>query len=62
MIAALGFLWWLLIFFCWVVFLMFTMQVARSKGQSPLLWGLLACFLPLISLIIVLVLPARTET
>jgi ABC-type multidrug transport system permease subunit len=52
----------LIIFALWVVFLTFTMQVARSKGQSPLLWGLLACFLPLISLIVVLLLPARSQT
>ena len=62
MIAALEFFWWLIFFALWVVFLMFTMSVARSKGHSPLLWGLLACFFPLISLIIVLVLPVRTET
>jgi hypothetical protein len=62
MIAAMAFLWWLIIFALWVVFLTFTMQVARSKGQSPLVWGLLACFLPLISLIVVLLLPARSQT
>jgi hypothetical protein len=33
-----GFVWWLIIAFFWVIFLYFTMSVARSKGHSPLLW------------------------
>jgi hypothetical protein len=54
-----GFIWWLIIAFFWVIFLYFTMSVARSKGHSPLLWGLLAVFFPLITLIVVLLLPNR---
>ena len=53
--------WWLVIVFFWIVFLTITMTIARSKGHSALLWGLLACFLPGISLIIVLFLPNRSE-
>lgn len=53
------FIWWLIIVFFWIVFLTLTMTIARSKGHSPLLWGLLACFLPGITLIIVLLLPNR---
>ncbi len=60
MIAALGFIWWMLFVFLWVVFLFVTMSIARSKGHSPLLWGLLACFFPLITVIIVLLLPVKT--
>ena len=60
-IAALSFFWWLIFFFLWVIFLALTMSIARSKGHSPLLWGLLACFLPLITVIIVLLLPARSQ-
>ena len=60
MIGALSFLWWLVIVFFWIVFLTLTMTIARSKGHSPLLWGLLACFLPLITVIIVLLLPDRS--
>jgi hypothetical protein len=60
-IAALSFFWWLIFIFFWVVFLMLTMSIARSKGYSPLLWGLLACILPLITVIILLVLPARSQ-
>jgi hypothetical protein len=62
MIAALAFFWWLIFFVFWVIFLTLTMSIARSKGHSPLLWGLLACFLPGITVIIVLLLPARSQT
>ena len=61
MIAVLGLLWWLIIVFFWVIFLFLTMTIARSKGHSPLLWGLLAVFFPLITIIVVLVLPDRTS-
>jgi hypothetical protein len=60
-IAALTFLWWLIAIFFWVVFLTLTMAIARSKGHNPLLWGLLACFLPGITVIVVLLLPVRSQ-
>lgn len=60
-IAAATFLWWMIAVFLWVIFLTLTMTIARSKGHSPLLWGLLACILPLITVIIVLLLPDRTQ-
>jgi phosphate starvation-inducible membrane PsiE len=57
-----SFLWWMVLVFLWVIFLTLTMTIARSKGHSPLLWGLLACFLPGITVIIVLLLPPRAPT
>ena len=60
-VAALSFFWWLIIIFFWVIFLTLTMNIARSKGYSPLLWGLLACILPLITVIILLFLPSRLQ-
>jgi hypothetical protein len=45
----------------WLLFLSVTIAIARSKGRSALLWGLLACFFPLITIIIVLLLPARAR-
>jgi len=60
MLALLGFIWWLFIVLFWVVFLVLTMTIARSKGHNPLIWGLLAIFFPLITVIIVLLLPDRT--
>ena len=60
-IAAVSFFWWLIFFVLWVVFLTITMSIARAKGHSALLWGLLACFLPGITVIIVLLLPDRTQ-
>jgi hypothetical protein len=60
-VAALPFFWWLVLIFFWVIFLMLTMNIARSKGYSPLLWGLLACILPLVTVIILLLLPSRLQ-
>ena len=61
-VAALPFFWWLVLIFFWVIFLMLTMNIARSKGYSPLLWGLLACILPLVTVIILLLLPSRLQS
>ena len=52
-------IWWLLAAFFWIGFLMLTMFIARSKGHSTFLWGLLAVFLPVITVVIVLLLPNR---
>lgn len=55
-----GFVWWLIAAAFWIFFLSATMSIARSKGHSALLWGLLAVFFPGITLIIVLLLPNRS--
>jgi hypothetical protein len=60
-VAAFAFFWWLIIVFAWAVFLFITITIARSKGRSGLLWGILACFLPLITIIILLLLPDRSH-
>jgi len=59
--AALEFFWWLIFVVIWAMFLFITITIARSKGRSALLWGLLACFFPLITIIIVLLLPTRSQ-
>lgn len=58
-VAALAFLWWLIFFVAWVIFIFFTITIARAKGRSGLLWGILACFFPLITIIVLLVIPPR---
>jgi hypothetical protein len=58
--GALEFFWWIIFVVIWAIFIFFTMQIARSKGYGPFLWGLMACFLPLITVIILLLLPDRT--
>jgi hypothetical protein len=60
-VAALAFFWWLIFVFAWIVFLFVTITIARSKGRSALLWGILACFFPLITIIVVLLLPPRSS-
>ena len=59
--AQMSFFWWVIIVIGWVMFLTITMAIARSKGRSPLLWGLLACFLPLITVIILLLIPPASR-
>jgi hypothetical protein len=58
-VAALGFLWWLLAFIAWVIFLSITIAIARSKRRSAILWGILAVFFPLITIIVLLLIPTR---
>ncbi len=58
-LAALEFIWWLLIVAFWVAFLALTMAIASGKGHNPWLWGILAVFFPLITVIIVLLMPER---
>jgi uncharacterized membrane protein YoaK (UPF0700 family) len=50
----------LFIFAAEVVLVVATALLARRKGRSAVLWAVVALFLPLIALIIVLLLPART--
>ena len=60
-VAALSFFWWMVFVFLWVMFLAATMAIARSKGRSPFLWGLLACILPGITVIILLLIPPASR-
>jgi hypothetical protein len=52
-------LWWILSVVLWAAFLFLTATIAASKGRSGLLWGVIAVFLPLVSLVVVMLLPAR---
>jgi hypothetical protein len=55
------FAWWYwMIYVVFMVFcIWFCASVAASKGRSPVLWGILAVFFTLITLIVVLVMPSR---
>ena len=46
----------------WVVPVLATIYVAGVRGRNPVLWGIVAVFLPLITLIVVLVLPRVRPT
>jgi len=62
-IAATGFwmwIWWIVSIFLWVLFIYFTFLLAASKGRSPLLWVILAVFFPLITIIILLIIPSKS--
>ena len=63
-IAATGFwlwFWWIISVFLWVIFIYFTFLLAASKGRSPLLWVILAVFFPLITIIILLIIPSKSR-
>ena len=53
--------WWIIGVILWVVFIYFTFLLAASKGRSPLLWVILAIFFPLITIIILLIIPPKSR-
>jgi hypothetical protein len=55
------FLWWIIAVVLWVLFIYFTFLLAASKGRSPLLWVVLAIFFPLITIIVLLIIPAKSR-
>jgi Na+-translocating ferredoxin:NAD+ oxidoreductase RnfA subunit len=60
-VAGLAWFWWIIFVALWAIFIYFTFVLAASKGRSPLLWVILALFLPLITIILLLVLPDRSR-
>jgi len=60
-VAALAFFWWIIVVLAWAVFLFITITIALAKGRSAILWGILACFFPLITIIVLLLLPPRVD-
>jgi hypothetical protein len=58
-IAATGFWMWVWWF---VVFIYLTFLLAASKGRSPILWVILAVFFPLITIIILLIIPSKSRS
>jgi hypothetical protein len=55
------FLWWIIAVVLWVLFIYFTFLLAAGKGRSPLLWVVLAIFFPLITIIVLLIIPAKSR-
>lgn len=63
-LAATGFwmwVWWIVSIFLWVLFIYVTFLLAASKGRSPILWVILAVFFPLITIIILLIIPSKSR-
>jgi hypothetical protein len=54
-------IWWVVGIFLWVLFIYFTFMLAASKGRSPLLWVILAIFFPLITIIVLLIIPSKSR-
>jgi hypothetical protein len=55
------YLWWIIGVFVWALFIYFTFMLAASKGLSPLLWVVLAIIIPLITIIEMLLIPAKAR-
>ena len=58
-VLAYGFVFWLLYVFVDIALIVFTARLAASKGHSPMVWGLISIFFPVIALIIVAVMRDR---
>jgi len=50
---------WVLGLVIWILVISWTAAIARRKGRSPFLWGLLAFFFSLFALILVALMPSR---
>jgi cytochrome bd-type quinol oxidase subunit 2 len=46
-------------FIIWILVISWTAAIARRKGRSPFLWGVLAFFFSLIALIVVALMPSK---
>ena len=49
-------------FVIWIGIILWTVSIARKKGRSAGLWGVLAFFFSLIPLVIVAILPRKQGT
>ncbi len=50
---------WVIGLIIWILIISWTAAIARRKGRSPFLWGLLAFFFSLIALIVIALMPSR---
>ena len=50
---------WVIGFIVWILIISWTAAIARRKGRSPFLWGVLAFFFSLIALILVALMPSK---
>jgi phosphoglycerol transferase MdoB-like AlkP superfamily enzyme len=50
---------WVLGLIIWILVISWTAAIARRKGRSPFLWGVLAFFFSIFALILVALMPSR---
>jgi predicted PurR-regulated permease PerM len=50
---------WVIGLIIWILIISWTAAIARRKGRSPFLWGLLAFFFSLIPLIVIALMPSK---
>ncbi len=51
----------ILIGLAWGFMVMLPVLIAAGKGRNPWLWGILGLFFPIITLLVLLILPARPD-
>jgi hypothetical protein len=57
--SSTNWIFWVISFIIWILIISWTAAIARRKGRSPFLWGVLAFFFSLIALIVVALMPSR---
>ena len=50
---------WVIGLIIWILIISWTAAIARRKGRSPFLWGVLAFFFSFIALILVALMPSK---
>lgn len=50
---------WIIGFIIWILIISWSAAIARRKGRSPFIWGLLAFFFSIITLIVIALMPSR---
>jgi hypothetical protein len=50
---------WVIGLIIWILVISWSAAIARRKGRSPFIWGLLAFFFSFIALIVVALMPSR---
>jgi hypothetical protein len=50
---------WVIGLIIWILIISWTAAIARRKGRSPFLWGVLAFFFSILALILVALMPSR---
>ena len=50
---------WVIGLIIWILIISWTAAIARRKGRSPFLWGVLAFFFSFIALILIALMPSK---
>lgn len=57
--TTIGWVAWVIGLLIWILIISWTAAIARRKGRSPFLWGVLAFFFAVFALILVALMPSK---